>query len=103
MLARNIVPNTVCSEHLFGTDVRNRQCSERGSETVFGTDVRNRCSEQTVFGTMFRANTAYKSLYLETATLYYFIKSLSRRRRRREEGAGGRDGGGGQGQGIWFQ
>ena len=44
MLARNIVPNTVCSEHLFGTDVRNRQCSERGPETVFGTDVRNRCS-----------------------------------------------------------
>ena len=27
-----------------------------GSETVFGTDVRNRCSEQTVFGTMFRAS-----------------------------------------------
>ena len=27
-----------------------------GSETVFGTDVRNRCSEQTVFGTVFRAN-----------------------------------------------
>ena len=32
------------------------------SETVFGTDVRNRCSEQTMFGTVFRANTDYKSL-----------------------------------------
>ena len=30
--------------------------------TVFGTDVRSRCSEQTMFGTVFRANTAYKTL-----------------------------------------
>ena len=28
--------------------------------------VRNRCSEQTVFGTVFRANTAYKSLTYKT-------------------------------------
>ncbi len=29
---------------------------------MLGTDVRNRCSEQTVVGTMFRANTASKTL-----------------------------------------